>query len=95
MLDQFTSLPGDHFNAVQVDLRREKSVQEILDEYLTVQSRTMELARQVPIESMRQTGILSWYGMEYDLEDYIAYSFYGHKREHCAQINVFRDLIKR
>jgi hypothetical protein len=95
MLDQFTGLPGDEFNAVQVDQRKNKSVREILDEYRTVQARTMELARQIPVEGMRQAGILPWYGMEYDLDDFIAYTFYGHKREHCAQINVFRDAIKR
>jgi hypothetical protein len=33
--------------------------------------------------------------MEYALDDYIVYAYYGHKREHSAQIAVFRDLVKR
>jgi hypothetical protein len=33
--------------------------------------------------------------MEYSLDDYIVYSSYGHKREHGAQINVFKDTLKK
>ena len=42
----------------------------------------------------REPGTLPWYGPEYDLEDFIAYTFYGHKREHMAQVNVFLDTLK-
>jgi hypothetical protein len=38
-------------------------------------------------------GTLPWYGPEYALDDFIVYSYYGHKREHSAQINVFRDQL--
>jgi hypothetical protein len=31
--------------------------------------------------------------MEYALDDFIVYQYYGHKREHCAQIAVFRDKL--
>jgi hypothetical protein len=41
-----------------------------------------------------EIGLLPWYSAEYDLEDYITYAFYGHKREHCAQIAVYRDTLK-
>ena len=30
---------------------------------------------------------------EYSLEDFIVYTFYGHKREHSAQIAAFRDRL--
>ena len=36
-----------------------------------------------------------WYGKEYALDDFIVYTFYGHKREHSAQIAAFRDLLRR
>jgi hypothetical protein len=39
-------------------------------------------------------GLLAWYGAEYDLEDVVAYSQYGHKREHGAQVNVYKDTVK-
>ena len=55
----------------------------------------MELTAALPSSLFFNTGFLPAYGMEYDLEDYIAYSFYGHKREHSAQIGVFRDAIGR
>ena len=48
----------------------------------------------VPLELRRKTGTLPWYGDEYDLEDLVAYSNYGHKAEHCAQIAVYRDTLK-
>ena len=28
-------------------------------------------------------------------DDFIVYSFYGHKREHMAQVNVFKDTLKQ
>jgi hypothetical protein len=63
-------------------------------EYEGTQGRTMELMANIPVEVRRQKGRLPWYGSEYDLEDFVVYSFYGHKREHMAQINVFLDLLK-
>jgi uncharacterized protein (TIGR03083 family) len=86
---------GQAFNDAQVPARSGLSVLETVAEYETVQARTMELAAALPPESFRATGFLPAYGAEYDLEDFIAYTFYGHKREHSAQIAVFRDSIKR
>ncbi len=51
----------------------------------------MALAAQISAETWEHEGLLPWYGQEYDLEDFIAYTYYGHKREHCGQIAVFRD----
>ncbi|MBK7219531.1 MAG: hypothetical protein IPH95_21335 [Candidatus Promineofilum sp.] len=55
----------------------------------------MTLAAALPPEAWLQTGFLRAYGAEYDPEDFITYAFYGHKREHSAQIAIFRDAIKR
>ena len=55
----------------------------------------MRIAHELPAARFTVTGFLPDYGEEYDLQDYIAYAFYGHKREHSAQIAVFRDGIKR
>jgi uncharacterized damage-inducible protein DinB len=92
-LDQW--LTSEAFNDEQVAARSAKSVAEVLDEYTETHARNMELIAQVPEETLRQAGILPRYGREYDLEDFIVYSFYGHKREHTAQIDVFRDRIGR
>ena len=93
--DQYTSLNGDQFNQVQVGLRKDKTPAEVLAEYHDRQACTMTLVAQIPPETLRQPGTIPWYGMEYSLDDFITYAYYGHKREHSAQIAVFRDQIKR
>lgn len=37
---------------------------------------------------------MPWYGDAYALDDLIVYMYYGHKREHNAQIAAFRDRFK-
>ena len=86
---------GQAFNDTQVPARAGLSPAETLAEYEAMHARTMELTAALPSSLFYNTGFLPAYGMEYDLEDYIAYSFYGHKREHAAQIMVFRDGIGR
>jgi hypothetical protein len=55
----------------------------------------VKLAKQISPEKWRENGTLPWYGMEYALDDYIVYTFYAHKREHAAQIGVFKDALKQ
>lgn len=86
---------GQLFNETQVAMRIGYSVAETLAEYEETHAETMALAAALPPSLYFNTGFLPAYGMEYDLEDFIVYSFYGHKREHSAQIAVFRDLIQR
>jgi hypothetical protein len=94
-LIQMAQLGGGGFNDAQVAMRAGKSVAEVLDEYNTVQARTMAMVPQIAAETWSKAGTLPWYGMEYALDDYIVYTYYGHKREHSAQINVFKDLLKK
>jgi DNA-binding transcriptional LysR family regulator len=49
---------------------------------------------QLPPETLRQTGTLSWYGAVYALDDFLVYAYYGHEREHSAQIAAFRDHLR-
>lgn len=87
---------ADHaqFNDDEVARRASMGPQEVFDEYRETQAKSAQLLARIPLAQRRTPGVLAWYGAEYDLEDFLAYSFYGHKREHCAQINVFRDLLK-
>ncbi len=85
---------GYTFNDLEVEKRKGMSYAAIVREYDSAQAEVRELAARIPIEKRRQTGSLPWYGAEYDLEDLVAYSNYGHKREHCAQIAVYRDTLK-
>ena len=93
MLKKYGEMRGS-WNDFEVDERKDKSYQEVLDEYLSAQAKTAELIETVPLELQRKTGALTWYGAEYDLEDFIAYTYYGHKREHGAEINHFKDKFK-
>ena len=94
-LDQHNSLTGDAFNAMQVGLRKEKSPAEVLAEYDQAYEQGMRLLPRIPATQLRQAGTIPWYGMEYSLEDFVVYQYYGHKREHCAQIAAFRDDLMR
>jgi len=91
-LTRFTD-PGFNFNDSEVAARQGKSVKQVLGEYNDTHAQVMSLVRGIPVETLRQAGTIPWYGMEYALDDYIVYAFYGHKREHSAQIAVFRDHL--
>lgn len=86
---------GQLFNETQVAMRIGYAAAETLAQYEETHAETMTLAAALPPSLYFNTGFMPAYGMEYDLEDFIVYSFYGHKREHSAQIAVFRDLIQR
>ena len=64
-------------------------------EFNDAHAQVMSLATQISSERFRQTGTLPWYGMEYALDDFLVYTFYGHKREHSAQIAAFGDRLRR
>jgi hypothetical protein len=93
-LDLFCD-PNGNFNDGQVALRKRSTVGDILTEYSDTCARTMELIAQISAETLRQSGTIPWYGTEYALDDLIVYMYYGHKREHAAQIAAFRDRMKQ
>jgi uncharacterized damage-inducible protein DinB len=83
-----------NFNDEQVNQRSKMTMEQVLAEYQNTFERVMVAAAQVSPEMWNREGLLPWYGTEYDLEDFIVYTFYGHKREHCGQIAVFSDRFK-
>ena len=86
-------LDEERFNDDEVAQRADLSVHEVWLEYETAHETAVSLLSQIPLEGRRLNGILPWYGDAYDLEDFLVYTYYGHKREHCAQIAVFRDTL--
>lgn len=84
---------GQNFNDEQVASRAKLSPSETLSEYEEEHARTMGLIARIPEETRREIGTIPLYGLEYALDDFIVYTFYGHKREHCSQINVFKDRL--
>jgi ketosteroid isomerase-like protein len=93
-LNKFTE-PGGHFNDTEVDVRKARTMQEVLDEFNGAHAQVISLATQISPERFRQTGTVPWYGMEYALDDFLVYTFDGHKREHSAQIAAFGDRLRR
>ena len=85
---------NERFNDLQVAMRQELSVAETLGEYNAVHAQVTAVAAQLPAETFRQTGTLPWYGEPYALDDLVVYMYYGHKREHSAQIAAFRDRLR-
>ena len=86
---------GDDFNDAQVNERADKSYNQQLTEYLTAHAKATALLAEIPLEKRREKGLVAWYGEDYDLEDIIVYMIYAHKREHCGQIDIFKDSVKQ
>jgi mycothiol maleylpyruvate isomerase-like protein len=95
IMTQLGQIGAQGFNDTQVEARRGKSPTEVRREYEEMCTRILqEIVPKVPVDIWPKTGTLPWYGDEYSLDDFIVYTFYGHKREHTAQINVFKDTLK-
>lgn len=84
---------GMGFNDKQVEMRKDASAADVLAEYNGAHDRVRTQVAEIPAETFRETGTLPWYGAEYSLDDFIVYTYYGHKREHAAQIAAFRDRL--
>ncbi len=93
-LDQHNQMDGDAFNALQVSLRANYSPLDTIREYDEAYEQVMALLPKIDAETLRRPGTLPWYGKEYSLEDLIVYQYYGHKREHMAQVAVYKDTLK-
>lgn len=83
----------EQFNEEEVSRRCDNTVTEIVQEYTEAYAEAQRLLAQIPDDVYSRNGVLSWYGDDYDLDDFLVYTFYGHKREHCAQIGVFCDRL--
>jgi DNA-binding transcriptional LysR family regulator len=92
-MEKMGRLGALEFNDSEVAARQEQTLAEVLTEFNEAHTQVMALAPQIPAETYRHNGTLPWYGPEYDLDDFIVYTFYGHKREHSAQIAAFRDWL--
>ena len=91
-LDEYRKGPA--FNDEQVAARRRYPYREVMEEYAGSHSRAMIMAARISEETWRLPGTLPWYGAEYSLDDYVVYQFYGHKREHSAQVAAFIDVLE-
>ncbi len=95
VMNQLGQIGPHAFNDAQVDARKGQSVAQTRAEYMDTYTRVFEqIVPRVPADIWSKMGTLPWYGADYSLDDFIVYTFYGHKREHMAQINVFKDSLR-
>lgn len=80
-------------NDVLVAQKEDLSFDALLAEYKQHHARVMELIEKISPETLRAVGTLPWYGDEYSLDDFIVYTYYGHKREHAARFEAFGDRL--
>lgn len=92
-LNTFIEL-GNQFNDMEVSRRKEKTIRDVLAEFNDTHAQVMALIGNISSETLRQTGTLPWYGTVYSLDDVLVYMYYGHKREHSAQIAAFQDHLE-
>lgn len=83
------------FNDVEVNQRQAYTAQQAIDEYLAAYERVAAKGLLVNADTWRKNGTIGWYGDAYSLEDYVVYAQYGHKREHLAEINVYKTNLTR
>lgn len=82
------------FNDEQVAMRQGHSLEALLAEYEAGHQRNLELIAQVPEAKLRDATAINWYyGGGYSMDDFLVYTYYGHKREHGAQIAIFKDRL--
>jgi len=85
----------DLFDQVEIARRHNKTVQAILNEYNEAHAETIYQIIHISDEKLRENGTLPWYGEECDLEQFITYTFYHHKRELAEYVAGFRDQMLR
>jgi len=93
VLNSYVEL-GRQFNDIEVSRRTAKTIQDVLAEFNDTHLQVMSLLVNIPSETRSISGTLPWYGREYALDDVLVYMYYGHKREHSAQIAAFRDRLR-
>ena len=76
------------FNDAQAAIRRDWSIQDVLDEFTTAHERAMAHAAAIAPERWREVGTIPWYGPGYSLDDLVVYTMYAHKREHDPQLSA-------
>lgn len=92
-LDEFIQM-GNAFNDALVARTKNSLYSEVLADYTAACEQTMQIAAKISPDKFRENGTLPWYGADYSLDDFIVYTYYGHKREHGAQIAAFRDSLQ-
>jgi hypothetical protein len=92
-LTQFQDMKGEEFNQYHYEETKTLKYSEVLAELNSAYDHVMTLIVRFTPEMLREVGTLPWYGPEYSLDDFIVYTYYGHKREHAAQIRQYKKHL--
>jgi hypothetical protein len=93
VLDRFRE-QGTAFNDAEVEARADRTLAGVLGELSATHASALDLLARFEPEFLRRPGTIAWYGPDYALDDLFVYMYYGHKREHAAQIDAFRDRMR-
>jgi len=91
-LDIMKEIGPGAFNDKVVDGRRSLTAKEAYREYKNAFSEGLKLAKKVKPRTWTKNGTLPWYGSKYCLNDFVVFTYYGHKREHAGQIEAVPKL---
>lgn len=86
---------GPDYNDKVVAEQQSKNYEEVLADYQAAYEESREQLAKVEEATRRQNGALAWYGDAYDLDDFIVFTIYAHKREHSGQIDIFADRMEQ
>jgi hypothetical protein len=83
------------FNDDQAAIRKDWTIDQVIQEFLDANARVMTHARTITPERWREVGTIPWYGAEYSLDDLLVYQMYAHKREHDPQLSAVLEAPDR
>ncbi|MBK8023821.1 MAG: DinB family protein [Chloroflexi bacterium] len=81
----------DGFDVAAIARRQDLPLSRIVDEYQAYYETAIDLLLHLPDDKLRQQVPVPWGAGLRDAEDLIVGAFYGHKREHAAQIRAYRS----
>lgn len=83
------------FDDDEVLLRAAEPLDYVVSEYMETHALVIDAFIRIPKPVLHRRGRLDWYGADRDTEDFLIEMAYAHKREHAAQIDVFKYLTVR
>jgi len=93
-LDEYRAQwPG--YNDDKVKERRGMTPAEVWADYRGAHERAVAALPRITAAKLAEVGAIPWYDPQGSIDDLVARLGYGHKREHAAQIGVYRDRLGR
>jgi hypothetical protein len=85
---------GVVFNDGEVAARIDQGFDDVLGELNRAHEQVLKQLASMEPAQLSRPGTVPWYGDAYALDDLLVYMYYGHKREHAAQVAAFSQLAR-